>query len=568
MRLSKFDARSNAGAWLRLAIVAFAYLYAFPYFPRLNNPNENVRFYMTAALAEYGTYEISAIRTRWGWTNDQAKIEGRYYSVKAPGTSLLGTPAYWVYRTLCTVRGTEFSIPMALWLCRLSACTFPSLIFLWSFLLWLRREYDDPVVIDAVFFSLAIGSMFFAYSILFVSHSTSAICAFCAFWRTRAHLHEGLVGAFWTGLFAAGVTFFEYPGLPASVVLTIYFLSRSWHKPGHWQRSAGFVVGGLVPTLIVMHFQWSAFGSPFTPGHLHVETDAFRAAHEQGFFGATNFHWRAFVALLFDLSVGLVPGTPLFALALWGMFRKRRTEAERAATRAAIWVFVTTFIAICFMNNWRGGWTLGPRYLALAYPFVAWLAAEGACALRARFPQLGTSFIAAATLTATLTTGALSVYFPHIPPQVALPMRDLMQTFVRNDYAPLNALNQVGVWGTPSMLPMWALFIGVALFTLRRARLWTWPLSIVLALGFIGAQWVWPMPAPHIRATVFEKWNPRGQDKAAKVRMRLTQARLDRDQPAILEHTEALERIYREESRTARATRLRREVVRLKREKN
>lgn len=560
--LTAFDVRTRAGVWLRIAIIAFAYLYAFPYFPRLNNPNENVRFYMTAALAEYGTYEISALRTRWGWTNDQAKIEGRYYSVKAPGTSLLGVPAYWLYREVSTAQEAEFSLPMALWLCRLSAATVPSLVFLWFFLHWLRSEFDDPLVVDSVFFSFALGSMFFAYSILFVSHSSSAICAFGAFWRIRNDAHHQPWAAFWTGLLAAGVTFFEYPGLPASVVLTFYFLLQVWNRPNAMKRTAGYVAGGLIPTLLVMHFQWKAFGSPLTPGHLHVETDAFRAAHEQGFFGATDFHWRAFFSLLFDMSVGLIPGTPIFALAVWGAVRKLRGELDVRAAKTALWVFLTTFVAICFMNNWHGGWTLGPRYLALAVPFVAWFAAEGASALHLRFGRLGTVLIIASTLYATVTTGALSAYFPHVPPQVALPTRDLMSVFIAHDYAPTNALNRLGLWGSVSMLPLWAVLLGVPLFMLRGCRPWQWLLAPALAVAFVGTQWLWPVPPSSMRAMVFEKWNPREHDKAAKLRNQLTHARLARDDARTLEMTLALEKVYRLESRHRRAARLHREAER------
>ena len=80
-----------------LALCAFAYLYVFPYQPRINNPNENVRLYMTAALAEQGTYVIDDYRARWGWVNDCAVRDGHAYSVKAPATSFLGVPAYWLY---------------------------------------------------------------------------------------------------------------------------------------------------------------------------------------------------------------------------------------------------------------------------------------------------------------------------------------------------------------------------------------------------------------------------------------------------------------------------------------
>ena len=51
-----------------MAICTIAYLYPYPFQREINNPNENVRFYMTAAIAEEGTYAIDSMRGRWGWT--------------------------------------------------------------------------------------------------------------------------------------------------------------------------------------------------------------------------------------------------------------------------------------------------------------------------------------------------------------------------------------------------------------------------------------------------------------------------------------------------------------------
>ena len=75
--------------WLPVALCVFAYLYVFPYQSSLNNPNENVRLYMTAALVEEGRYEIDALRERWGYVNDAAVHDGHHYSGKAPGSRFI-----------------------------------------------------------------------------------------------------------------------------------------------------------------------------------------------------------------------------------------------------------------------------------------------------------------------------------------------------------------------------------------------------------------------------------------------------------------------------------------------
>ena len=113
--------KRRSRTWAAIAICAAVYLYAFPYQPEVNNPNENVRFFMTAAIVDEGTYAIDAIRARWGWVNDAAVYEGHVYSVKAPGTSLMGVPGYWLYRRWCDLRGAPLDRTTALWVVRMSA---------------------------------------------------------------------------------------------------------------------------------------------------------------------------------------------------------------------------------------------------------------------------------------------------------------------------------------------------------------------------------------------------------------------------------------------------------------
>src|SRR3954470_16598001 len=81
--------RRRHAAWL---LVTLAYLYAFPYFERLNNPNENARVWMTRAIVEDHVLNIDRQQQQWGYVNDKATSGLHVYSGKAPGTSFLGVP--------------------------------------------------------------------------------------------------------------------------------------------------------------------------------------------------------------------------------------------------------------------------------------------------------------------------------------------------------------------------------------------------------------------------------------------------------------------------------------------
>jgi hypothetical protein len=252
--------RGKVGTWWALGLCALLYLYVFPYQERINNPNENVRFYMTAALVEDGTYAIDGPRARWGWVNDAGVRDGHYYSVKAPGTSLLGVPAYAAYRAYARWTDTPFERTRALYYCRLFASVLPTLIFAFFFHRFLGRHTHDAASRDGVFFSVLVGSLLYGYGLLFVSHTASAIAAGGALILIAddpRSLRRPSWAAFATGLLAALVTWFEYPGLIASASLASAALVRFGVR-----RAPFIAAGGLLPTLSMMHFQWKAWGSP------------------------------------------------------------------------------------------------------------------------------------------------------------------------------------------------------------------------------------------------------------------------------------------------------------------
>lgn len=543
-----------------LVLCGAAYLYVFPYQPRINNPNENVRLYLTAALAEQGTYLIDDYRARWGWVNDCAVRDGHYYSVKAPATSLLGVPIYWAYLQLVEATSLELDRTVALWLLRVFASILPWLVFLWFFHRWLGRQTSSPLVRDAVFLSVALGSCLYGYGMLFMSHTLSAAAAFGAFMLLHDAKHAArirVMRAFLAGLLTAGVTLLEYPGFVASVALTIYALWAVRPFP----RLVPFAIGGLIPTAAMMHFQWRCFGSPFSPGHLYVENEFLRGRHEEGFFGAVGIQWDALYGLLIHPGAGLFPLTPILLFGIVGLvllFRERRTRADAATV---IGICLTTLLGIVVMNNWRGGWTIGPRYLALVYPFLAWGAVVGLEPLVRRRPKFIAAIVVGATIVGLVLSGLPSAYYPHYPIPVDRPVSQVVRVLIEHDYAPYALANLVGIHGGASMLPLFA--IGVTAIAwlawalpARRERASAVGFGLALAVLFCWPLLIDPRPDhPQIRESVeliTTMWEPRGHDRVATLAAGL------RTEPSAAGYFELADRLEAEgRAREARGARLR-----------
>lgn len=493
---------SRAASLLPVLVVAAAYLYASPHYPRLANPNENVRVQMTAALVDDHTYRIDGVRARWGFSNDAACVDteasGRrtpcetpaprpgvarhYYSVKAPLGSLLGVPAFAIARA---VRGASLDLASATLACRLGGTILPCLALLYATRRFLAHDLAaSPFAKELAFYAIALGSVLYGYGLLFVSHTPSALFAFVAFARLERARRRGSIhpaDAAFAGFLTAGTTALEYPAVFVSAALSIYAVVALRSLRG----VVAFGAGALVPVLAVMHFQHAAFGSPFRPGHLFVENPAFRVYHQQGFFGAETLHLDAAARLLVDPRLGLLTTTPFVLLAPLGVVALRDDAARRVAARLALGSSLALYVPVTFLSNWDGGWVIGPRYLVTVVPFVVWLAAHGAVAM-ARFGKAGEGMAFGLSIASLITAALPSVYYPHLPPEIRAPFADAYLPLLQAGLVPPNVGQALGLRGLGSMAPLFALVGAVALAPLRhlgrhRALLWAVPVAFVAA---------------------------------------------------------------------------------------
>jgi hypothetical protein len=542
-------------------ILALAYVYAFPYQIRANNPNENVRFYMTAAIVDDHTFALDRVRQEWGWVNDAALFQGHSYSVKSPGTSYLGVPGYWLYRRWCDRTGTPFDRTTALWVVRFTASILPTLWFLYAFHRWLARRGGPPVVRDAIVLSLGVGSLLYAYGMLFVSHTLSAVVAFGAFMiLERARRTGSITGmrAIYAGFLAAATTAFEYPGFFATALLCLYALFAIKQRP----YLLNFGVGAAIPTLSVLAFHKACFGNAFTPGHRYLETESFRGLATQGFYGSGTFQWDAAGGLLFDLGYGLFPLTPVLILAFIGYPALIANKRTRIDGIFALLIPFCTYLLICTMNNWRGGWTVGPRYLAVAYPFLGWAAFEGARVIARRYPRGVGAFAVGSLGVGMLVSGGPSVYYPHVPEAITRPLPQLVRTFVRGDFAPYNAGSYFAErfghdWhGTSSMAPLFVLAVVVIVYASwaernLQNRLAVFLLGLWFANVIIVPLWTEGADAQAGRESagaLLDYFDPPGFDTASRIEARI------RAGTASEEDWQRLPQLYRDEYRPAAAS--------------
>jgi hypothetical protein len=490
--------------WL---LVAFAYLSVFPYCPKINNPNENVRVYMTRALVEYHTLDISKVESEWGWVNDKAKSTTknttrtgtRLFSSKAPGASFLGVPVLaaqtWLWHRIGWQSPSKLATILAL---RLFAVMVPLLGFLWALSRYFRRLSQSRAVGDLLLVAVALGSMFYPYGIHFVGHSLAAASSFGAFMalapggRITAERHRAVLGGFLAGL---GVLF-EYQNLLVAILLTVYVVAQ---RP---RLLLYFVLGALPGAALLAGFHTLCFGHPWDFPYGHLENLEYQTTgHGRGFYGLSLPAARPLLGVLFLPGFGLLTCSPFLAVAVVALIymiaRGPRAEGLLCAAIAVLlWIFLAG------IPNWRGGWSVGPRYIVAVVPFLTvTLAYAWPRVARRRFAGLAWGITAGLIVAGVFFNSLTAVVYPQTPPQVRNPVFQVILRLLGDGYAPYSIGYALGLRGPASLLPVAVAILGAIAFALtpaikrgaefadgRRAL----TIALMLSIAFVAPFAFWP----------------------------------------------------------------------------
>jgi hypothetical protein len=442
-------AARGTGTWRVAGLFALLALVVVPVFPHFVSPNETSRWALAAAVVEEGTLEVTAPARLLGpRMEDVAVVDGRLYSNKAPGVALVALPGYLAARPFVGPPSAR-SLRPALTAMRLAAATLPVLLLALVF-----ARLAPPEGRVQALFGLLFATPLLAYSLLLFSHALVAACLFGA-WAALFGPSPRDAGRFRDVLAGALLGLAVLSEYPAAIPALVLVLVAAWGAP---VRLMGIVLGGLPFALALGAYNAACFGSPFQLSSGLEKDAAFRALAREGLFGIGLPRPAILGRLLLDPSKGLLVLTPLFLLLPAALLEARR-KLEPRAFLGLLLVPLAILLTYGGYPNWHGGFTVGPRYLVGALPFLAFPLAF------ARWGLVATALAGASAAAVALT----ALVFPFVPPGFPLPWGTFAAPLLAEGLVAPNLLHLV--WKPLAVVVPFALVLGAAVAATGRRRL-------------------------------------------------------------------------------------------------
>ena len=463
----------NAPRHQRIGVAIFVMLFAsYGYFHQGGGWNQNSRFNQVRAIVENQQLEINdylryhADATSGGETKivrltnssssepnsplmfantwDISVFAGKFYPNKPPGTVFLALPAYWLIYQAESLLKVD---PDDWWIQTInsyltSAFSMGLMTALGGVVFYFvsRRLFPSLSTWVHVAATLAygLGTLIFPFATLFFDHDLVATLSLCAFGLLLVKNRGGLVTLRESfAFFLAGVLC----GLSIAVNYTAILTSACLLFYGLWTatRKLTFVYAGfagfVAPILLLMFYHAACFGSPFATANTY-QYGMFRSA-DTALFGMLMLPSPAVAFdVLFPYYRGLFFTSPVLLLTALGVVLMANDRGRRPETCLFASVFAAYLLMNSAFNHWHAGWTIGPRYLIPALPF---LALPGAI-MFARLPRL-TSALALASCCIMLVATAVD---PQVPTGIQNPLYDHVVRLFFGGRLEVNGLNIEG----------------------------------------------------------------------------------------------------------------------------
>ncbi|MDB6149795.1 MAG: hypothetical protein JWQ44_1243 [Chthoniobacter sp.] len=298
---------------------------------------------------------------------------GKFHPNKPPGTAFLALPGYWlVYQIerLCGISPDHWwVVGVNAWLASVLSVGLLSALACVLFFR-LAREFSptDPTAPVLATLTFAFGTMFLPYGTLLFDHNLTAAALLATFYFIRKETTGALVLA---GVCAGFGAVTNYIAAVVVIFFGIYLLlrRRSEGAPLPWRNALLYSLGVLGPFLLICWYGWVCFGSPFRL-NTDFQNPLFKDPNGAlGMFKMPSLYVASLISIspfrgLFFLAPVLVAG--IYGIVIW--LRERTFVAE---ARLCLAIFGFFFLVNASFNGYHGGFSVGPRYLVPALPFLA-----------------------------------------------------------------------------------------------------------------------------------------------------------------------------------------------------
>ena len=374
-----------------------------------NNANTTSRALPVVSWFEDGTLRIDKYHEL---TPDKAKINGHYYTDKAPLPTLITIPFYGLIKSLGWLDETNQDVPgKEVYI--LGSFLFGSLIFSLLLLLTLLNiPKNIPSTTPTILVMMPYyGSFIFVYSGTFYAHLMSSFLILLGYLMIRKKQYV------WAGVFSGLAFLNEYTLALFFPVwaLQIWIQEKTFFK--------GFLFGlGTLPAVIFIGIYNNIFtGSPF---EMLYKYHTFQFLHENYGFRLPSL--ESVWGLTFSNFKGLFFYAPFLVLFFVVLIRKFLWQ--NFSRHYLTWISVIFFLVIASYDVWWGGWCYGPRLL---FPVAVLLVFEGILQLsEIRFSKtlfwiltgfgLAGAFLAKITIVYSIPSSASNPFFDTIFPNIRL----------------------------------------------------------------------------------------------------------------------------------------------------
>lgn len=377
----------RGAGWLIFGILLVCYTY---FLPRWADWNVNSRMDLVLAVVDGHSLSIDPYHEN---TGDYAFYQGHYYSDKAPGSSFLAIPVYFVYKTIglsalanvaaTRLADTGFAATLAVngrglitdslnYFAALIVVTFFTSVipsaFLGVLLYRLALEWaSSPWFAVVVALAYGLATPAFAYANNLYGHQLSAFLLFGAFYvayRAARGVRPMLYAAL-TGLLLGSALITEYPTALIVGGIGLYALYK-------WRNLKMILLAcaaGIPPLLLMAGYNYSIFSTPLPVGYLY--SSLYQDVHHIGLISLTYPKLDIILQLALGTQRGLFLLSPYLLVSLLGFVWFARERALRAEFFLTLWAVVSFWLFNSSSAMWQGGFAVGPRYLVPMLPFLA-----------------------------------------------------------------------------------------------------------------------------------------------------------------------------------------------------